>query len=350
MMSMGGCCFPRGMPGLVCVASIVLAQLFAGGARAEEPPRLEARRFAENPLLRPDMLPGRDGENINGPSVLRVPAWLRNPLGTYYLYFAHHSGAYIRLAYSDNLTGPWKIHGGGVLKLKEAAGCTGHIASPDVVADEEHHQIRMYFHGPAKEGRGQQSFVALADDGLNFKASAEPLGSFYFRVIQWRGWWYAMSKGGQLYRSPDGLRNFEKGPNPLPGGETRKEPFNGPGPRHVALHLLGDVLWVYYSSIGDAPERVKRCRVELTDDWRGWKAGPEEEVLRPQTDYEGANLPLQKSNAGAARGRENALRDPAIFMDTDGKVYLFYSVAGEVGIGGAQILGSTTEPAPRTTR
>lgn len=31
------------------------------------------------------MLPGRDGENINGPSLIRVPAWVKNPLGRYYL-------------------------------------------------------------------------------------------------------------------------------------------------------------------------------------------------------------------------------------------------------------------------
>jgi beta-xylosidase len=38
------------------------------------------------------------------------------------------------------------------------------------------------------------------------------------------------------------------------------------------------------------------------------------------------------------KGRENALRDPAIFEDTDGRVYLLYSVAGESGIGIAELL------------
>jgi beta-xylosidase len=59
--------------------------------------------------------------------------------------------------------------------------------------------------------------------------------------------------------------------------------------------------------------------------------------LRPETAYEGADLPLKKSSAGAASGRENALRDPAIFVDDDGRTYLLYSVAGESGIGIAEL-------------
>ena len=42
------------------------------------------------PIIRPEMLPGADGENINGPSLIRVPSWVKNPLGRYYLYVAHH--------------------------------------------------------------------------------------------------------------------------------------------------------------------------------------------------------------------------------------------------------------------
>jgi hypothetical protein len=41
------------------------------------------------------------GDNINGPAAIRVPEWIENPLGNYYLYFAHHQGTYIRLAYAD---------------------------------------------------------------------------------------------------------------------------------------------------------------------------------------------------------------------------------------------------------
>ena len=45
---------------------------------------------------------GRDGGNITGPTLIRAPSWVAKPLGKYYLYFAHHSGKYIRLAYADS--------------------------------------------------------------------------------------------------------------------------------------------------------------------------------------------------------------------------------------------------------
>ncbi len=298
---------------------------------------VQARRFHQNPIIRPEMLPGRDGANINGPSLIRAPAWLPDRLGNYYLYFAHHNGKYIRLACADKLEGPWKMYEPGALKLSEAPGCTGHIASPDVIVDEQRRELRMYFHGPARAGGGQKSFVALSKDGLRFKASDEVLGQFYFRVLRFNDAWFAMAKGGQVYRSQDGLTGFEKGPNVFPGGEDRGPDANKPGPRHVALHRDGETLWIYYSNIGDEPERILRCPVSLADDWKSWKAGKSEEILRPEFHYEGADLPLRKSVAGAMQKPENAVRDPGIFVDNDGRVYLLYSVAGESGIAIAEL-------------
>lgn len=304
---------------------------------ADSAPSTMVQRFSQNPIIRPEMLPGRDGENINGPSLIRAPAWLPNRLGNYYLYFAHHGGKYIRLATADALGGPWKIYEPGTLQLKEAPGCTGHIASPDVHVDNERKEIRMYFHGPAAAGGGQKSFVARSRDGLKFQASDEVLGAFYFRVFEWENAWCAMAKGGFLYCSKDGLSGFVKGHNPLQGAEVRNDEANTPGPRHVALHRVGKELRVYYSSIGDAPERILRRRIQLNGDWAGWTAGEPEEVLRPELNYEGADLPIKKSAAGAVKGRENALRDPAIFINADQRVYLLYSVAGESGIAIAEL-------------
>ena len=298
---------------------------------------MEVRRLPANPIIRPEMLPGNDGANINGPSLIRTPAWLTNRLGAYYLYFAHHNGKYIRLAYADRLEGPWKVYEPGTLQLKDAPGCNGHIASPDAHVDDARREIRMYFHGPSKRGGGQKSFVAVSKDGLHFKATDEVLGQFYFRVVRWQDAWFAMAKGGLLYRSKDGLTDFAQGPNPFPGSAARDENANTPGPRHVALHRVGNELRVYYSNIGDAPERILRRRIRLTADWHTWKAGPAEEVLRPETNAEGASLPLKESVAGAMKGRENALRDPGVFVDADGRVYLLYSVAGEAGIGIAEL-------------
>lgn len=160
---------------LLAVVMLFSATFSVCAAYAAE---LQVRRFTQNPIIRPEMLPGSDGGNINGPSLIRVPAWITNRLGNYYLYFAHHSGKYIRLAYADQLEGPWKIHEPGTLRLEEAPGCKGHIASPDVHVDEQRREIRMYFHGPAKAVPGQRTFVAVSPDGLRFKAADGILGIF----------------------------------------------------------------------------------------------------------------------------------------------------------------------------
>ena len=60
------------------------------------------------------------GANIQGPSLIKVPAWVPEPLGRYYLYFADHKGAYVRLAYSDHLLGPWTIHPPGSLQIEHS--------------------------------------------------------------------------------------------------------------------------------------------------------------------------------------------------------------------------------------
>src|SRR6188508_1447297 len=133
---------------------------------------MRALRLADNPIIRPHM-DGRMGDNINGPSLIRVPDWVRNPLGRYYLYFAHHDGRFIRLAFADALGGPWSTHEDGVLPL-QASHFAGHIASPDVHVDHEQRRIRMYFHGgDVPSGLGappQHTRVAVSDDGLQFTA------------------------------------------------------------------------------------------------------------------------------------------------------------------------------------
>ena len=50
---------------------------------------MQIKRLSANPIVTP-ALDESIGANINGPSLLRVPEWLPNPLGRYYLYFAHH--------------------------------------------------------------------------------------------------------------------------------------------------------------------------------------------------------------------------------------------------------------------
>ena len=111
-------------------------------------PHYDVERFSSNPIIGQEM--GEDlGNNINGPSLIRVPSWVKHRLGKYYLYFAHHRGKYIRMAYADNLKGPWTIYGPGTLSLSESR-FIDHIASPDVHVLEDRQEIRMYYHGCLK--------------------------------------------------------------------------------------------------------------------------------------------------------------------------------------------------------
>ena len=282
---------------------------------------MTVERFPNNPIIRPNM-DSRMGDNVNGPSLIRVPEWVKKPLGRYYLYFAHHKGEYIRLAYADRLAGPWKTYEPGTLKLNESF-FTHHIASPDVHADDAKREIRMYYHGITDQG--QKSRVAISKDGIHFTARPEILGEFYIRVFRWKDLHYALAMPGILYRSADGLSGFRQGPT-----------LFGENMRHSALKLNGNKLSVFYSNIGDCPESILLSTIELTPDWMTWKQSPPVTILQPQMEYEGVDLPLEASKRGWAPQRVRHLRDPAIFRE-GGRTYLLYSVAGEHGIAIAEI-------------
>ena len=285
---------------------------------------MRVERLPSNPIIRPHM-DARMGANINGPSLIRTPDWLDNPLGGYYLYFGHHRGEYIRLAFADELTGPWTIYRPGVLDLKDAY-TEHHLASPDVHVDNESREIRMYYHGPVPD-RAQQSKVALSSNGVHFTARPENLGNSYFRVFHWRGQFYALAMPGIFYRSADGLTNFHRGPTLFSEDQ-----------RHTAVRLDGSRLSVLYTDAGDCPERILLSTIDLTPDWMEWRASEPVVILEPETDYEGADLPLEPSERGWSPERVRQLRDPGIYREGD-ETYLLYSVAGESGIAIARLLG-----------
>ncbi len=272
-------------------------------------------------LIHPDM-PGLEPEkgfhDINGPSLIRVPDWIENPLGRYYLYFAHHNGSYIRMAYADNLAGPYTIYKPGVLHLENTI-FRSHIASPDVHIDDENHRLIMYFHGPYPEG-GQQTAMSESTDGLNFAAHDVRLGTSYFRVFKWNDMFYA-SAFSKIYRSPDRNKPFE----------LRKTDFFPWRVRHTAILLKGDDMWVFQSRYGDAPEHIMVSTLKLTPDWNEWTPSEPVTVLKPEKDFEGVDEPIEPSAGGLSRGPVHQLRDPAIYREDD-RIYLLYSVAGEYGI------------------
>lgn len=306
------------------------------------------RRLLDKPLIRGDM-DARMGSNVNGPSLIRVPDWIETPLGSYYLYFADHKGSYIRLAYADAITGPWRIHTPGALQLADSRFATEkadarftetaraawgplgeqailqpHIASPDVHVDDARQEIRMYFHGML-ENADQMTRVALSRDGIDFNALPELLGPPYFRVFEYDDWYYGLAMPGAFLRSRDGLSDFETGPS-----------LFQPTMRHCAVRVVEYTLEVFWTRVGDAPERILFSRVDLRGDWRNWISSDPVSVLEPERDWEGAGLPLVPSVLGEMNRPVNQLRDPCLYEEDD-RLFLLYSGAGETCLGLAEV-------------
>ena len=304
--------------------------------------------------------------NINGPTLVKVPSWVSNPLGKYYLYFSHHKGAHIRMAYADDISGPWKVNPHPVLSLKEStmaqeptpsgswkllrkycgyseaiaiaevgqeakkayrqqqkttSETVPHIASPEIIIDEKNKAFRLYFHGVV-EGNIQMTKVAMSGDGLNFKALPEVLGLPYMRIFQHNDMFYAISMPGILYRSKDGMKDFE----------PRSRWLFETDVRHVGLYKKEQTLYIFYSVVGHVPESIVMSTIDLSDDWRRWKASHPLPVCAPEQIWEGSALPIEASIRGEAEVAVHQLRDPYVFEEYD-QLYLLYSGSGEQNIG-----------------
>jgi len=320
---------------------------------------MRVTRLGDGPIVGPDTDPSI-GVNIQGPSLVRVPSWVPHALGRYFLYFADHKGTYIRMAYADDLLGPWTVHVPGALRLADSrfltappsatdqqlerlAGVytgifgtsdwshdllvdatTPHIASPDVHVDHARRRFVMYYHGLESLGL-QVTRAAVSTDGLSFDGRPEVLGRPYLRAFAHDGMTHALSMPGVFTRSVDGLTGFEEGPT-----------LFQPETRHSAVVVRGDTLHVFWTRVGDAPESILWSTIELTPDWHDWTASEPIEVLRPEFDWEGAGAPLEPSQRSTAYGTVNQLRDPALYEEA-GRTYLLYAVAGESGIALAEI-------------
>jgi len=324
--------------------------------------QVKATRLTQNPLVTVTTSASL-GSNVNGPTVIRVPDWVQRPLGRYYMYFANHMGEFIRLAYADAITGPWRIHEPGVLHVQDTAmfrpqpdpketlaDFYTHVASPEILIDTERRRLVMWFHGwwtkgerwpadPAQarawaqqNGYSQLTQVAESADGIRFEARPAITRAPYLRVFRRGGFFYGVSRLGRLSRAADPLASFALGPNPFRDG-----PYAG-RIRHVALLQRGNALHVFFTAIGDAPERVMWSTIDLTGDWTTWRGSAPIDVIQPERGYECTNLPNAPSESGDIAVPVRQIRDPFVFEEA-GRSYLFYSICGEQGIAAAEITG-----------
>lgn len=363
----------------VLVASVLFAQ--------QDPLYSVERMNHVNPIISQAMFTDCgaevEGHNINGPSVIRIPDWITpehraHPEAKYYMYFAHHKGAYIRMAWSRSIEGPWSLyqtgkgasigdrgvldHGNKYIELDNGIRIQdNHLASPHVIVDDEHQRIVMYFHtGSSTYVKGerfklQYAYVSTAPYGLEFYEGIEPvvLGRFYFHVFEYDKELYAFSNSGWPFKAPSldapwtTPQDFDytqflwqAHPNSpatknytTPDGNAKRFSL-----RHSSVRLVGDELHVFYSQKGLKPERVQMSTIDMSvGDWEKWVLSDPQEIMEAQPGWEGGHLPKLPSSGGWAPDEVNQLRDPFVFEDKDGELYLFYTGSGENAIGVARL-------------
>ncbi|MEL7466856.1 MAG: hypothetical protein AAFN27_00280 [Pseudomonadota bacterium] len=299
-------------------------------------------RIGSGPIIHQDLHPSL-GDNINGPSLVRVPDGLAGALGRYYLYFSHHKGQHIRLAVADRIEGPWQIHSPGVMPLRETPftltvpnapqpnwaisqgtdGLYPHLASPDVRIRHDG-AFEMYVHGLDASGE-QVTWRAQSANGLSWRFTGKPIVDSYLRLFQSGGTTYAMARCSRIWRLDQA--GWQR------GGVAISDTV-----RHVAVLIRRDQLHVLFTRIGDAPERILHTSISLNGAWRRWQAASDpEHVLSPDLPWEGSNEPVSPSKVGAV-SFSNALRDPCLFED-QGTVWMVYAGGGESALGLARVTG-----------
>nr|CAI78744.1 hypothetical protein [uncultured Gammaproteobacteria bacterium] len=339
-----------------------------------------------------------EGENINGPSVIRLPDWLTrteraSPEANYYMYFARHGadrvGDYIRMAWAAHPEGPWTLFrtgkhvypgnrgvldtgAAGIINISGGRELTGSVGSPDVIVDHANQRIIMYFHakinletehsGINQPGKlHSKAFVATSPNGLDFnqpgnRIRPRPLGGAYFRTFEASDWLYAIGNTGTMYRAPAPgyltpleeiwAQSWEKDEGPLKrvfDAESEKQwlsPQARPRFRHFAVLPAGGELHVFFSRKNDMHERIQMTIIEISgnDHWHTWSVRyPPWDILKPELAWEGADLAPRRSRIGPETGVRQ-LRDPYVLKDADGSLYLFYTGRGEEAIGVALLV------------
>ena len=276
------------------------------------------------------------------------------------------------MAWAVNIAGPYTLYNDftspgnrGVLDNNESDIILlnnirieeNHLASPDAIVDNENRRIILYFHSGSsffvdgREQNDQVSWVSTSQNGLNFNGNIEPvhLGSSYFRVFPYDGDLYALDNGARFNRALDGDNPWripvghdltdqlwDRHPEhvfqddiPVPRSELRV--------RHTGVHVDGDDLYVFYSRRGEFQERIQLSTVDMRPSWLNWDPTfPPIDILTPNPGWEGGQRIVENSEVGDGVN-VNQLRDPDVFEDDDGQLYLIYSGNGEGGLGIARL-------------
>ncbi len=157
------------------------------------------------------------------------------------------------------------------------------------------------------------------------------------------------------------LTGTVKAPELVPAETKQIVRQHNHGPRHFGVYhsneLDRDKIFVFYTCRRDMPESIVYVILDLEGlteeerlDPKNWKrvSDVERVLMKPQLVWEGVEKPFQASASGGANNG-NQFRDPDVFEDIDGKIYVVYNGNAESGIG----IGELTfgpEPAEASLR
>ncbi|MCP4746263.1 MAG: hypothetical protein GY874_09000 [Desulfobacteraceae bacterium] len=141
--------------------------------------------------------------------------------------------------------------------------------------------------------------------------------------------------------SANPLNGIARAPETIPPGEATTNWIGRP--RHFSYYYKPgvdkDTFYIFYTARKDMPESILVVTLDFSGlsetqrlDPTQWKASGEQFLMRPELDWEGVNHPLKPSQNGSA-SHAHQLRDPCVFEDADGSLYLLYAGEGEGAIG-----------------
>ncbi|MFJ4232200.1 DUF1349 domain-containing protein [Cellulosimicrobium cellulans] len=258
------------------------------------------------------------------PSVFHAGAYLDDPLGEWYLYYApHDSPGGISLMYADSLEGPWTEYAHNPIVANEWLPFyerVSHVSSPDVLWDDAADEVLLYFHGENSTTRWATSNdgVTFDDSGVavtNADGGAGTTETSYARVVEHpdpeSGYRFAMT---YMQNRTDNIRRIKVAES-VDGKawDVRPDPLVVPDAA-TGTNVSGGNLWewegqlyvVYHGSTGITFART----------------------LDPTMTQVGPRWELHKaSGVGEDTGRVAA---PEIVTDGD-ETYLFYESGDRLG-------------------
>jgi len=282
----------------------------ASGLRPERPRAVSAVRLTQNPLITVHSSPSL-GDNVNGPSIIRVPSWISAPARPLLHLLRPPQGPVHSpcLCRRESL-GPWTIYEPGVVPVGDTAffrpqagsawrrcrsvlharGVTGDLRGPDAQTAGAV-DARMVDRGaaagrrtlPARRawGAGRAATAsshsrAKSSDGLHFQVTrADHQGQLSPRVFRSTAISTAWPASASLLRSKDPLGRVRRRSESVRGRPVRRSRPPRRGRPAAAARCMS-----FSRASATRPRRVMLSTINLTGDWTTWKASAPVEVAQ----------------------------------------------------------------------